>query len=202
MLGSVDVWSWIHAAFPRGTCITREVPGWFQPDWALYLIWCTTRQVFMTMWMMPENTCSRRKGACWRLSHPVRLLLEHTKRATLQAIIWKEALIPQPEIPDPASCCWEVVDGTYSPVWTSLPYESKICPKLVKCGCKKGCRGRCSCATAGLPCTALCFCDGKCQHDWKSKFMNQLPCVSKSLWTRRIQRADGRTQTEGRSQKQ
>ena len=29
--------------------------------------------------------------------------LEHTKRAILQAFIWKEALIPQPEIPDPAS---------------------------------------------------------------------------------------------------
>ena len=92
-------------------------------------------------------------------------LLEHTKRAILQALIWKEALIPQPEIPDPAMWGWEQVDGTYSPVWTSLPDASKICSELVKCSCKKGCRGRCSCTTAGVSCTALCFCDGKCQRD-------------------------------------
>ena len=43
-------------------------------------------------------------------------LLEHTK-AILQAFIWKEALIPQPEFPDPANWGWEQVHGMYSPVW-------------------------------------------------------------------------------------
>ena len=30
--------------------------------------------------------------------------------------------------------------------------------QLVKCGCKKGCSGRCSCFTNNIPCTELCGC--------------------------------------------
>ena len=95
-------------------------------------------------------------------------LLEHTKRAVLQALVWKEAVIPQPEVLDPEKWGWVKKDDTYRPVWTTLPEASKICSELVKCGCnveKRGCIGNCKCVRADLPCTALCACDGKCQRD-------------------------------------
>ena len=40
-------------------------------------------------------------------------LFEHTKRAILQAFIWREALIPPPEFPDPGNWGWEQVYGMY-----------------------------------------------------------------------------------------
>ena len=50
------------------------------------------------------------------------------------------------------------------PVWTLLPEIAKASRDLLKCGCKAEplCSRRCKCQGAGLPCTALCQCGGKC----------------------------------------
>ena len=37
--------------------------------------------------------------------------------------------------------------------------------RLIHCGCKQGCKTRCKCAAANLPCTALCHCGGDCNAD-------------------------------------
>ena len=44
------------------------------------------------------------------------------------------------------------------PLWTDLPQASNVYRELVKCGCKKGCTGRCRFLTSDLKCTELCQC--------------------------------------------
>ena len=73
-------------------------------------------------------------------------LVEHTKRAAYQAgHCWNQALKARPVLPSPGNWGWTLYDGKWEPYWTALPDVTKVCRELVRCGCKKGCRGRCSC---------------------------------------------------------
>ena len=47
-------------------------------------------------------------------------------------------------------------------LWTTFPKVADSSRILVKCGCKKGCKGNCKCRKAVLDCTALCNCGGSC----------------------------------------
>ena len=38
------------------------------------------------------------------------------------------------------------------------------CSVLLRCGCKKGCRGLCKCVKANLKCTSPCHCCDNCKH--------------------------------------
>ncbi|KAK3703668.1 hypothetical protein QZH41_011790 [Actinostola sp. cb2023] len=90
-------------------------------------------------------------------------LVEHTKRAAYQAgYCWGQALKPRPVLPSPEKWGWTLSEGTWEPFWSALPDVTKSCRQLVECGCKKGCRGRCSCAKVELTCTALCSCAEEC----------------------------------------
>ena len=40
-------------------------------------------------------------------------------------------------------------------------FSTKVLRELIKCSCKAGCKGRCSCSKNGLPCTPLCKCYGR-----------------------------------------
>ena len=92
-------------------------------------------------------------------------LVEHAKRATYQAgHCWGQALVPSPVLPSPQEWGWTMGDGIWKPFWTTLPDVTKSCQELVRCGCKKGCQGRCSCTKAGLRCTALCTCTDDCHN--------------------------------------
>jgi len=42
-------------------------------------------------------------------------------------------------------------------VCSSCPQAVRLI-ELIKCSCKAGCKGRCSCSKNGLPCTPLCKC--------------------------------------------
>ena len=45
---------------------------------------------------------------------------------------------------------------------------TKSCWELVWCGCKKGCKARCSCFKVNLTCTELSTCSNECTNtDWK-----------------------------------
>ena len=48
------------------------------------------------------------------------------------------------------------------PFWTVLDDVSKACALLHHCECGKACRGNCKCARAGIKCTILCNCEGRC----------------------------------------
>lgn len=85
---------------------------------------------------------------------------QHIKRVCYQSNCWNQALIPYPDLPSPADWGWKKDQTGWQPV---LPEASRSCSELIRCGCKKGCTGRCKCFKVALKCTALCFCSGDCQ---------------------------------------
>ena len=90
-------------------------------------------------------------------------LEQHILRAAYQAgQVWGRALTPVQELPSPEKWGWEHSPGGWYPKWSTLPEAAKVCSELIRCGCKKACRGLCKCTKANLPCTALCLCAGHC----------------------------------------
>jgi hypothetical protein len=95
-------------------------------------------------------------------------LQQHVKRAVYQAAYcWGQMLVRAPELPSPNEWGWcQSNTGSWQPIWTTLPEAIDACRELLRCGCKKGCTGRCKCVKAGLKCTALCLhCGGHCRQD-------------------------------------
>ena len=76
-------------------------------------------------------------------------------------------MISHQALPDVEEWGWKLVDGKLVPHWSDLPEATLAIRDLIKCMCKsdKGCRGRCKCNQADLPCTELCKCKGQCEHD-------------------------------------
>lgn len=92
-------------------------------------------------------------------------LLQDVKRTAYQAgHIWGQALIASPLVPSPQLWGWITDSREWRPLWTTLPEITKSCQELVKCGCKKGCRGGCGCRRVSLRCTALCACQEECKN--------------------------------------
>jgi hypothetical protein len=91
-------------------------------------------------------------------------LVQHIRRAAFQAgHVWGQALVPKPTLPSPSDWGWQLLpEGSWTPLWTTLPEAVKSCRELVKCNCKKRCSGRCQCKKANLKCTQLCYCAGQC----------------------------------------
>lgn len=94
-------------------------------------------------------------------------LFQHIKRALLQAcFFWKQAIIPQQDIPDFSEWGWHKVQAAdWQPLWTTLSDASDACAILLHCGCQKACTGRCKCSRAGVRCTVLCKCEGGCVNN-------------------------------------
>lgn len=94
-------------------------------------------------------------------------LIEHTKRAAYQAgHCWGQMMLANPELPSPEDWGWRRKEtGGWEIHWTTLPEAAKACRELLRCGCKKGCRGHCKCVKAALQCTALCQCGGLCPQN-------------------------------------
>ena len=89
-------------------------------------------------------------------------LKQHIKRTCYQVNCWNQALVMDPEMPEPSDWGWTKETIWWQPLWTTLPEASKSCHDLISCRCKKGCTGHCKCAKAALKCTALCLCSGDC----------------------------------------
>ena len=105
-------------------------------------------------------------------------LEQHVRRAAYQAgHISGQSLVADPVVPPPEQWGWKRVDDSssssnsenqaLSPCWTILPEAASACLDLIKCRCKVGCTGRCSCVKANLQCTDLCLCMGQCLREWK-----------------------------------
>ncbi|KAJ8369745.1 hypothetical protein SKAU_G00097730 [Synaphobranchus kaupii] len=74
-------------------------------------------------------------------------LKEHIKRTFYQANCWNQALVLDPEMPEPSDWGWTKERTEWQPLWTTLPEASKSCHELIRCRCEKGCYN--------LPCSAL-----------------------------------------------
>lgn len=93
-------------------------------------------------------------------------LVQHIKQATYQAgHCWSQMDIVVPELPSPQDWGWIKQEVGWATFWTDIPEATKVCRELLRCGCKKGCTGRCKCVKAELPCIALCACDGCCSQE-------------------------------------
>jgi len=83
-------------------------------------------------------------------------LVHHAKRAVYQAShIWRQTFEATSALPSPGDWGWRELPE-WKPLWTTLPEACVSSRELLCCGCIKGCRGRCKCIKAALPCTALC----------------------------------------------
>lgn len=93
-------------------------------------------------------------------------LEQHVKRAAFQAgHVWGRTLDLIQDLPSAAEWGWSLSSDGWTPKWTTLPEASKACNELIRCGCKRACRGLCKCTKANLPCTALCACNGNCYQE-------------------------------------
>jgi len=100
-------------------------------------------------------------------------LLQHSKRAALQAHIWQVCLSATTPSYDPAEWGWKVgEDGRYAPVWCSIPDISMHCTELVRCSCTTVCRN-CKCRKNELRCTKLCACDAQCSGQTFQKSVSE-----------------------------
>ena len=77
-------------------------------------------------------------------------LLQHARRATYQGgHVWGQAQVRDPDLPSPESWGWNKNPTRgWEPMWTLLPEAAVSCSELLRCGCKKGCRGLCKCVKA------------------------------------------------------
>lgn len=92
--------------------------------------------------------------------------VQHTRRAVYQAgHVWGNSLVAKPVLPSPSEWGWTRSIKGWTPLWTVLAQVQEMCYELIRCGCKKGCRGRCKCVKANLVCTALCNCGGDFDRD-------------------------------------
>ena len=93
--------------------------------------------------------------------------VQHTKQAVYQGgYVWGQALVRCPFIPSPETYGWQKsATQEWQQFCTLLPEAVASCSELLKCGCKKGCRGLCKCVRAALKCTSLCHCSGNCDHN-------------------------------------
>ena len=87
---------------------------------------------------------------------------EHIKRAHLQANIWSQDVILNPENPDPLTLGWRKEDDKFVPVVSNVPPAPDSVLQLVRCSCQsvQKCSRRCSCKSKKLVCTELCTCTG------------------------------------------
>ena len=91
-------------------------------------------------------------------------LLPHIIRANYVTMRDKSYLTDCLELPSIEENGWNLLEsGCYIPVKCLALPAPKAVLELIKCGCKAGCRGWCSCSVNSLPCTPLCKCySGDC----------------------------------------
>ena len=93
-------------------------------------------------------------------------LLPHIIRAKYVTMQDKSYLTDCPELPSIEENGWNLLEsGCYIPLKCLALPAPKVILELIKCGCKAGCIGRCSCSINSLPCTPLCKCySGDCAN--------------------------------------
>ena len=89
-------------------------------------------------------------------------LQKHIFRSFYQATNWSNALLKQLPHLDPVVWGWKKSGKGFVPSWSDLPDASEACHELIKCGCKKKCRGSCKFRKSESSCIELCACSGQC----------------------------------------
>ena len=115
--------------------------------------------VIPRMWTKLNESCGR---SIENIQLTAWTLKQHTHRAALQANFWYKCLDKQRKPVSPVGWGWKKSETGHVLWWSELPEASDACKELIKCNCKKSCRGRCKCGKQGLVCTKLCAWAGQC----------------------------------------
>ena len=78
---------------------------------------------------------------------------KHIKQTCIQASLWNQSLVLDPKIPGPSDWGWTKESTEWQPFWTAPPEEAKSCHELIRCNCRKGFTGWCTCVKAALTVT-------------------------------------------------
>ena len=116
---------------------------------------------------------SERKEHFMRLADPKlrslpvsrRGLLEHTRRACLQAgWLWREGK-SNVATQDPTNWGWTRIDGKFVPKWHTLDEDIDVLKVTQVCGgCKKALCKKCKCKTSNMLCLPFCACQQRCPN--------------------------------------
>ena len=112
----------------------------------LYSKTCNTKEVNEARWIL----LSRDNKVIENIPLTKEALIQLAPRSILQSSKWLHS--------------FSKLENEMIPLWTDLPQTSNVCREHIKCGCKKGCTGRCKCLTSDLKCSELCQCFGKCTN--------------------------------------
>ena len=78
-------------------------------------------------------------------------LYYHILRTAYQAgHIWAKSRDSEIVVPSPAEYGWVMESGQWRPYWSNLPKAAIACRELIRCACKSGCKGSCSCKKANF----------------------------------------------------
>lgn len=95
-------------------------------------------------------------------------LHQHILRAHHQALVWRNANVPNPGIPNPTTSGWYLEDSQLMPRLMTKEGLTAECVKIATCACISKCRpcltGRCKCKKNGLRCTLACKCADLCRN--------------------------------------
>ena len=90
-------------------------------------------------------------------------LYQHINRSNLQSLIFKKANIPQPILPDPTECGYEMSDAGLKPILMTKDPIPNSALKIISCNCTTNCKtNRCGCRKLGLSCNLHCGCTKSC----------------------------------------
>ena len=90
-------------------------------------------------------------------------------------MVWCNNVVANPELPQPQLYGWDLVDGNFQPVMTSLPPAPEAVTYLVKCLCAQTrcANKRCKCMQNGQHCTDLYQCSdsGELCENWQETIL-------------------------------
>ncbi len=94
----------------------------------------------------------------------------HIRRAHYQTVVWRQAHLSHPNLPNPEGLGWRVEETTVKPELMSLTPVPDSCHEIITCNCKTGCkRLHCNCKKLNLHCTRGCTCKDSeqlCQNEF------------------------------------
>lgn len=90
----------------------------------------------------------------------------HIQRSNYQAMVWINAVVPRPSLPQPEECGWVCREGlSLQPLLMRLDPVPSVCIELLTCQCKTKCTSlRCTCRKHKLICSAACGCKQECSN--------------------------------------
>ena len=83
----------------------------------------------------------------------------HLLRVHYQCMVWKNAHIPTPILPEPTTMGWKREGRGLKPILMSKSPIPDSCLQMISCSCKKKCMTlNCKCVRSHMPCTSMCSC--------------------------------------------